>query len=106
MAVIVATDPFMNWLEKDCGYRDVRKLPDGRYACIYPLLFTYAIITVQPDEFLSLDDRWCYYTYASARAALDDWDGTDEPSGWHKHPRSDRCRQNGDPEKETIGWVK
>jgi hypothetical protein len=107
MVMIVATDPFMRWLEQDCGYTDVKKLPDGRYACIARMMFTYALITVQDDDCLSLDDRWCYYDYGTARAALDGWDGTEqEPLGWHKHPRSGRCRQNGDPEKETIGWAK
>jgi hypothetical protein len=97
---------FLDWLTKDCGYKDVKRLPDGRYACIYPLMFTHAIITVQADDYTSMGDHWCYYTYGAARAALDDWSGTDEPLGWHKHPRSNRCRIDGDPEKETIGWPK
>jgi hypothetical protein len=103
--MIEVQESFTAWLEEVCGYTDVRQLPDGRYACIYPLMFTYAIVTVQDGDMATIEDRWCYYNYATARAALDDWDGTDEPSGWHKHPRTNRCRIDGDPEKETIGWA-
>jgi hypothetical protein len=34
--------------------------------------------------------RWCYHDEQSALEALEAWDGTNEPAGWHRHPATGR----------------
>jgi hypothetical protein len=55
---------FLQWLIDNCGYRDPKPIGGDRYTC--------------------------YPDYASARAALDAWDGRGEPQGWTRHPASGR----------------
>lgn len=96
---------FAEFLTKQCGYRHVRLLPDGvRFAAVMPLIFTSAIITVRAGDMHSTEDRWCYHTEADALAALDAWDGTGEPEGWHRHPATGRRREPlvGDAFSEWI----
>lgn len=71
----------------------------GCYACIVRFAFTHAIITGRFGDDDSYDDRWCYHDYATAKAALDAWDGEGEPNGWHRHPATGRRR---DGEREWI----
>ena len=84
---------FVRFLAEDCGYRDLKPLPDGRIACIYPLMFTHAIVVCTVGNFYGVDDRWCYAGYEKAKRYLDAWDGTGEPDGWHRHPATDRRRE-------------
>lgn len=91
---------FMQWLLGN-GYTDPKPLGNGRYACIRPLVFTHAIITGRIGDTSSYDDRWCYNGYEAAKAALDAWDGTGEPEGWHRHPGSGRRR---DGVTEQVRW--
>lgn len=52
---------------------------------------------------------WCYTGWnartVAVLAALV-WDGRPdtEPDGWIKEVASGRCRRDGDPAQETIGW--
>ncbi len=78
-----------------------RILPDGREAGVYPQLFTAKLVVGLPGDDC-LDDAWCYATESLALAALDAWDGTGEPTGWHRHPGSGRRREGGDPATETV----
>lgn len=89
------------WTPAD-GYTDYRVFPNGRDALIARLLFTYAVLADMSS--FGYGDRWCFKSYADARAALDAWDGEGEPTGWHRHPSSGRRRENGDPNRETINW--
>lgn len=84
----------------DNRYTDYREFPNGRDACITQLLFTYAILS--DIEVWGYGDRWCFSSYAKAKAALDAWDGQGEPTGWHRHPDSGRRREGGDPAKEEV----
>lgn len=87
------------------GYLDPKVLPNGDVACIWPLMFTHALILLDADvnhAIAQYKDRWCYCTYAKAKLALDAWDGTGEPTGWHRHPTTGRRRENGDPSKEHV----
>jgi hypothetical protein len=70
------------------GYMDLSMRGEAGWVAIRPLMFTHAIIS-GIDE-LSHEGRWCYKDYRSAKAALDAWDGTGEPTGWHRHPKSGR----------------
>jgi hypothetical protein len=72
------------------GYRQIKDLGGGRYACLMQLMFTTAIITGRWGDLDSYDDRWCFHTIEDAVNALDRWDGTGEPTGWHRHPSSGR----------------
>ena len=71
----------------------------SRYAAIYPLMFTYAIITGDVADQVFLDDRWCYNDLATAMMALTEWqtqDFDDEPRYWHRHPNTGRRREYSD----------
>lgn len=102
-ALEIDLGPFKEFVEGN-GYRNLEVMPDGRYACIMPLLFTHAII-VGDIRGAGPDDRWCYHSLEEAIIWLVRWkvDGfIGEPKGWHRHPHSGRRRENGDPEKETV----
>lgn len=101
-AAILGELSFMQWLKHDCGYRDPRPIGNGRYACIWPLMFTHAIVVGKIGDQTSADDRWCYHDYPAAFAALEAWDGLGEPAGWHRHPATGRRRHDGDPNLEFI----
>lgn len=66
---------------------------------IAPLMFTHAIIS-GVNRF-GYEGRWCYKNYAKAKAALDAWDGTGDPLGWHRHPGTGRRYDN--PEGYQVG---
>lgn len=84
-------------LSEAAGYMDLCQRGEAGWVAIRPLMFTYAIIS-GIDE-LSHEGRWCYRDYASAKRALDAWDGTGEPVGWHRHPASGRrVREDGSME--------
>lgn len=84
---------FLHYLKTECGYHSLRPLGDGRWAGLFEFMFTWAIITGRMGEQNTYEDRWCYHTRALAEAALESWDGTGEPDGWHRHPATDRRRE-------------
>ena len=90
----------------DSGCLNPVKMPDGRIACVMPLLYTAAIIILQESEAEHFyDDRWCYTSIEAAKQALAVWHqtpGAIEPEGWHRHPLSGRRRKLGDPLLEFI----
>jgi hypothetical protein len=58
---------------------------------------------------LSYNRGWCYSGQGARMLAILAalaWDGSPdtEPTGWIKEITSGRCRPDGDPERETIGW--
>lgn len=69
---------------------DMQQRGDAGIVCIHRFMFTWAILAGMATW--GYEDRWCYSSYAKARAALDAWDGADgtEPSGWHRHPATGR----------------
>lgn len=69
-------------------YRNLKVFDDGRIIGIMPLLFTHAIVS--DLDMYGYADRWCYHSYTDAKKALDAWDGTGEPAGWHRHPDTGR----------------
>ena len=66
----------------------------GRICAIQKLMYTHALLADMTPWGYEADSRWCYGSYAAARAALDAWSGEDgtEPSGWHRHVQSGRRR--------------
>lgn len=73
------------------GYTNIRDLGDGRWAALLGFIFTHAIIVGDwRGAWAGYEDRWCYRTEDTARAALEAWDGHGEPTGWHRHPDSGR----------------
>lgn len=81
---------FIVYLTCECLYKDVRTISPTHYAAIYPLMYTHSIIVGRVGDRMGYDNRWCYQTYEKAKAALEAWDGTAEPTGWHRHPDSGR----------------
>ena len=88
------------------GYRAIRRLPagdedyQGCLAALMPLMSTTAIVVGFTSY--GYEDRWCYYTHDAALAALNAWNGTGEPIGWHRHPNTGRRRDASGV--ETINW--
>lgn len=80
----------------------IRRLDDRRYVSVMPLIYTQAIIWGYVGDLDCYEDRWCYHTAEAAILAASAWDGTGEPEGWHRHPRTGRRRPDGDPTKEHI----
>ena len=80
-------------------YRDAQFKGEAGIVAIMPLMFTHAIISeVNRYGYVG---RWCYSSYQKARNALDSWDGTGDPLGWHRHPATGRRYDN--PEGYQIG---
>lgn len=95
-------DDLWVWWDEGAGPILVRRLDERRYVGIMPLMFTHAIIwgyVTDPDGY---EDRWCYHNAEAAITAASVWDGTGDPDGWHRHPRTGRRRPDGDPTKEYV----
>jgi hypothetical protein len=99
----VVNAKFLTWLMQQ-GYKDCRPLPNNRYAAISPLMYTHAIITGRMLDRTGYENRWCFDSYESAKNAMDEWDGTGEPYGWHRHPSTGRRRPDGDAALEYVAW--
>jgi hypothetical protein len=92
MTEALALTPVQHWVAYLYlnGYRGFKPLPPDRVACLMPLAFTTAIIVCRALDYDTYEDRWCYHTADAAQAALEAWDGTGEPTGWHRHPATGR----------------
>lgn len=81
-------DPMFDGIREH--YPDFRQLPDGRFIGVMRLLFHWTMhVDIHP---VGYEDRYCFETYELAKAAFDDWDGTGDPEGWHRHPMTGRRR--------------
>lgn len=78
---------------------------DGTWVSLERLMFHYTIkIGVIGDQ-TGYEDRWCVGDRSNAIASWDEWKSrgwADEPTGWNRHPKSGRRRENGDPSLEEI----
>lgn len=80
-----------------------KTLPDGRIAYLSPLVFGGQIaVGFAEDEDRFFDDVWHYQDMHDALDAFQVWDGTGEPVGWYRNPKTKRRRPDGDPAKEYI----
>lgn len=101
--------PFIDWLTSEGGYTMACAMPDGfLWVGLKPLMFHWTMHIGQVGDKIGYADRYCYADAGRAVAGYVEWasrDFTGEPTGWRKHPDTDRCRNDdGDPESETIGW--
>lgn len=71
-------------------YVAVKQLEDGRWVGLQRLMYHYTI-HVGIDE-IGYQDRWCIASLAMAVSALENFDGTEPPLYWHKHPATGRYR--------------
>lgn len=71
-------------------YEHLRMLPDGRIIAIRRLLMHWTLL-VGLDEF-GYAENYCFATRDLVESAYKNWDGTGEPEGWHRHPKSGRRR--------------
>lgn len=91
------------WLNKvDPRMLACRDLGDGRYAGVSRLMFHWTLKVGRIGDEDGYDDRWCYQEAWDAIVAMTMWDGTGDPAGWHRHPKTGRRRESGDPAKETV----
>lgn len=90
----------------DEGVREdmIKVINDDEYVVIKPLLFHWTMIRGSLLDLVGYDDRWCYADEDSARIAFDAFpdrpDPGYEPDGWHRHPKTGRRRERGEPETE------
>lgn len=96
---------FLQWLKDDCGYLHPKPLlaRPGHYGCIVRFMFTTGIVTGKIGDRFGYADRWCYRSVDHAKTALDAWDGTGEPTGWHRHPDSGRRVSESEHERDDHG---
>lgn len=90
------------WLKgQNGGYcAEVKDIGNGMYAAAKPLLFHWTMIIGMIGDKAEILDHFCYANREQALEFLRKWDGTGEPMGWHRHPRSGRRRPGGDTTKE------
>lgn len=68
----------------------IRELPDGRIIAAHRLLMHWTLLVGIDD--VGYTERYCFATFDLVLAAFNDWDGTGEPTGWHRHPTTGRRR--------------
>lgn len=52
-------------------------------------------------------ENYCFHSLAKALHCYEDWNPEIDkecPAGWVKHIETNRCRVDGDPARESIGW--
>jgi len=80
-------------------YVTMRNLPDGRLCGIHRLMFHW---TMHVDiDFVGYAERYCYQSLEGALIALIQWNGSGDPEGWHRHPKTGR-RRNLETGEEWI----
>jgi hypothetical protein len=101
--MIETDEDFEKFLTNECHYMMVKRLPDGRYSAVAPLIATYAIVIGDWGNEQGYNDRWCYHDLNPAIRAFNAWDGTGEPTGWHRHPKSGRRLAEDDHSYDEVG---
>lgn len=99
-------DDFENWLKsEEAGIMEYKLFPErGIYAGIRRLVYHYTMIVGEIGDKDGYLKRYCYQTEVGAIKAMNDWDGTGDPEGWHRAPETGRRRPDGDAKREYIGW--
>ncbi len=78
-----------------------------RYAALTPMLFGKWRLKVGPVSRLTVwayrdDAEYCYESFDQAKAAMEAYDGVEEPSGWFRCPSDGRRRPDGDASREEV----
>lgn len=74
-------DPFTSRMAAEFGYHGARRLPDGTYAGIIKLVFTWAICLECHDT--GHERRYCYEDLSVCLGAFSELrSGDSEPEGW------------------------
>ena len=83
-------DPLAKPKLADLGYYCARRLDDGRWIAVSPMVFTTGLFVITPD-LLSWTTRFCYERSVDAIAAVEAWDGQGDPPGpWVKQKPEER----------------
>lgn len=82
-------------------YIHLRELPDGRLCGVMRLMFHWTLHV--GIDFVGYADRYCYETLSGALLALERWDGTGDPEGWHRHLKTGR-RRDLKTGREWVQW--
>lgn len=92
-------------------YRDhtkalyVKFIEDGWVISVHRYTYSDRVCLGRIEHPYGYEDGWCYPDRALAMRAAFEWDGKgDPPDGWVKQLSTDRCRVDGDPARESIGW--
>lgn len=95
--------PFTATQIRQMGYSYARVFADGQVWAVAPFSISNGRLFIDLND-CGYDDFYCFSSYDAALKALIDFDPEtmDEPIGWHRHGKSHRRRENGDPSKETI----
>jgi hypothetical protein len=82
------TFPSEEWFLAETYYRS-RQLPDGRWIAVRDMLYTTGLFVDVTERTYRL--RFCFEHASEAVAALESWDGADDPPGlWIKEKTQDR----------------
>lgn len=77
-----AQDGFTAWMLEEGSFIGAKRLDDGTYVGVLPLLFT-VVICVGVSENTSYDRRYCYDSLTDCLQAFQELaTGNDQPSGW------------------------
>lgn len=89
------------WHLDDAGFVFRREIEDrGLCLAVEPLLYRQARLHLYRPPAEGSIDVWDYLSIEAAVSAATTFDGTGEPTGWHRHLGSGRYRNGGDPEAE------
>src|SRR5215217_3317037 len=86
------------------GYVEVRQCEDGTWIGMHRMGFNWRLSTGL--TYGGIEDNYCYDDRDVCHNALLAFEpGRDlDPVGWKKLVETNRCRLNGDPALESIGW--
>jgi hypothetical protein len=98
---------FARWLTGQGYSCIVLRSHVAEWYAVKPLLYHWTLHMGVIGDQAGIENWWCYQTQDMARSALFDFVTSGfqgEPIGWHRHPKSGRRRENGDPAKEIIAF--
>lgn len=76
------------------------KIANGRSIGVVRFIFTVAIVA-DMDEY-GYRNRWCYKDLVTCLGEFNDWNGVNEPKGWHREPLTGRRRDEQGNEYVAI----
>lgn len=97
--------PFSHQELSSWGMRYYRVFEDGEVWAVSPYSISNGRLFIDLNG-IGYGDFYCFCDYPTALKALQEFDPKTmkEPEGWHRHYKTSRRREGGDPSKETI-WA-